>query len=180
MTKTNPTTDGLVAEWREVPGFPRAFVSSGGGVRGPSGQILKPATNHKGYLQVTLRQKGKARCVTVHSLVAFAFIGPRPPGFHVAHLDGSRDRNSIENLAYVSPAENMRHKLIHGTRQLGERHGKHRLTLEQARAIRDDRRSAGIVAAEYGVCKTTVGSIRRGFTWTAALAESPAQAGEAR
>lgn len=44
---------------------------------------------------------------------------------------------------------------------------KARLTAEQASAIRMDKRPTRLVAAEYGVERTTIQRIRRGTLWTA-------------
>ena len=38
----------------------------------------------------------------VHHVVAEAFLGPRPCGLVVRHMDGDRENNAASNLAYVT------------------------------------------------------------------------------
>lgn len=46
------------------------------------------------------------RHVSVHSLVARTFLGPRPAGAHIHHIDGDKRNNAPSNLEYVTPTEN--------------------------------------------------------------------------
>lgn len=62
------------------------------------------AKNNSGYLIMNV--EGKTR--TVHSLVAEAFLGPRPEGYDIDHIDGNKTNNTAENLRYVTHTENMR------------------------------------------------------------------------
>src|SRR4051812_44028305 len=51
--------------------------------------------------------KGTLRKTTfVHVLVARVFIGPRPPGLFVCHLDDNPDNNEWANVVYGTQAEN--------------------------------------------------------------------------
>lgn len=52
----------------------------------------------------------------MHTLVALAFLGPRPEGKpHIRHLDGNARNNHVSNLAYGTAAENVADSLQHGT-----------------------------------------------------------------
>lgn len=90
-------------------------------LRGPSGRlvsvrerILKPGTNPKGYEIVVLARDGQRYAVTVHSLVAAAFIGPRPAGAYICHNDDDPRNNNVGNLRYDSPRGNNLDTVNHG------------------------------------------------------------------
>lgn len=97
----------LLPEVRPIPGFPGYTVSTDGVVYGLSGKPLSPHPIGP-YLRVSPRQ----RAVMVHRLVALAFLGPPPDGkTQVNHVDGDPSNNSITNLEYVTPSENVRHSI---------------------------------------------------------------------
>jgi hypothetical protein len=64
---------------------------------------------------VGLNREGKEQKRYVHSLVAEAFIGPRPPGLEVCHGDGIPTNNRPENLRYGSHGSNLLDRVRHGT-----------------------------------------------------------------
>lgn len=68
-----------------------------------------------GYISVDLWRDGKPRRRRVHVLVAMAFLGVRPAGHDVRHLDGDRTNPKLGNLAYGTRSENNLDKLAHGT-----------------------------------------------------------------
>lgn len=104
-------------EWRPVAGLKLALEASNRGrVRRPAtselpARLLRPTPDLDGYL--TVRVDGKTR--RVHRLVMLAFVGPRPPGLQIRHLDGNNQHNDLSNLKYGTPAENAADKIRHGT-----------------------------------------------------------------
>jgi hypothetical protein len=69
-----------------------------------------------GYPMVTLSRDGVKRKFTIHTLVAIAFLGPRPTPKHVAcHNDGTRDNNHLVNLRWATQSDNLRDAVRHGT-----------------------------------------------------------------
>lgn len=98
----------LSEEWRDVVGFEgRYSVSSEGRVWSYlRDKELAVRARPNGYKAVTLYTEGKGRTCSVHTLVAEAFFGPRPPGNHVRHLNGDKNDNSRSNLKYGTPREN--------------------------------------------------------------------------
>ena len=71
--------------------------------------ILKPGTNHKGYLQLSLYKDGHVKTVKVHRLVAEAFI-PNTHGLEtVNHKDEVKSNNTVSNLEWMSRADNKRY-----------------------------------------------------------------------
>ena len=59
-------------------------------------------------------------CMNCHALMALTWIGPRPEGMEIDHLNGDRCDCSADNLQYVTPAENRkRAKLLRVLRSIG-------------------------------------------------------------
>lgn len=118
-----------------------------------------------GYPTVSLRRGGKTKRITIHRIVAEAFLGPCPPGLEVCHLDGNRSNNVASNLRYDTRKNNLADRENHGTSQRGERNPSAKLTDEQAEDIRR-RRKAGerlaSIAERYGVRESTISRIANG------------------
>lgn len=78
---------------------------------------MTPSKDGKGYLFVSLSKDGKRYLKKVHRLVAQAFI-PNPfrkP--QINHKNGDKTNNGIDNLEWVTNAENM----LHAYRVLGRK-----------------------------------------------------------
>ena len=58
------------------------------------------------YLAVNLCRNGTPKVTHVHRIVAEAFLGPRPTGRQVDHIDRNRFNNAACNLRYVTPSQN--------------------------------------------------------------------------
>lgn len=107
-------------EWRAVPGHPNHRVSSEGrvwsGLKGP-GRILRSAVDQYGYPIVSLwdpvERRGQSR--RVHILMLEAFVGPRPPGAVIRHLDSDPANCVLTNLAYGTHSENGLDAVRNGT-----------------------------------------------------------------
>ncbi len=69
--------------------------------------------NNSGYLLVGI--EGKVH--TIHSLVAEAFLGPRPKGYDIDHISGDKTDNRLCNLEYVTHKENIRRYYKNNTRK---------------------------------------------------------------
>ena len=75
-----------------------------------AGRLLKPGIASNGYPTVAL---GRGNTRTLHSLVADAFLGPRPPGKEVRHKDGVRTNPRLSNLEYGTRRENIYDSIRH-------------------------------------------------------------------
>jgi hypothetical protein len=99
-------------EWRDIQGYEGLYkVSNFGHVLNCKRlTFLKPASSYKGdYLKVSLFKDGKGRSISVHRLVAQAFI-PNPDNKpQVNHIDNNRQNPRSDNLEWVTAQENLRH-----------------------------------------------------------------------
>lgn len=103
-------------QWREIPGTNGTYeVSDRGNVRSWShmkqGAKLQPVPGGpRKYLCVRIPVNGKYKRVFVHREVALAFLGPRPEGALIRHLNGNKLDNRLTNLAYGTQADTRRDK----------------------------------------------------------------------
>lgn len=78
------------------------------------GRMLMLGKNNNGYLCSHLYKDGKRHAVEVHRLVASAFI-PNPLNLEqVNHKDLDKTNNHVENLEWLSRADNNRHAVRNG------------------------------------------------------------------
>ena len=98
-----------VETWKDISGFEGIYqVSNRGNVR-RNGRIKSQAIDHGGYCTVSLSVQSKQRTMSVHRIVATAFI-PNPDGKRtVNHKDGNKLNNSVENLEWATHSENIVH-----------------------------------------------------------------------
>lgn len=116
----------MTEEWRPVVGYEGLYeVSNLGRVRSlprwrshQQKLVLRCSSNNSGYQQVHLSTHNKQKSMTVHRLVAQAFI-PNPENKpEINHIDGDKTNNKIDNLEWVNRKENVHHaiyKLDHKT-----------------------------------------------------------------
>ena len=80
----------------------------------------------RGYGYVTLCYRRKTKHYSIHSLVAKAFIENPDNKPEVNHIDGNKHNNYVENLEWVTRAENMYHAKYAGLIKpcIGETHWK--------------------------------------------------------
>lgn len=71
-------------------------------------RLLKPQTNN-GYLYVCLPINGKWKNMSIHQLVANAFIPNIENKGQINHKDGNKNNNHVKNLEWVTCLENNRH-----------------------------------------------------------------------
>lgn len=165
--------------WKPVVGYEGWYsVSNMGRVRRDApGQgtfaprVLTIHAHRPGYQLVTFSRDGKARHAnTVHSVVAEAFMPPRPAGHQINHKNGNKRDNRLENLEYVTPKENTHHALRMGLSEVrGHANGRAILTEAEVIAIRhrctvkDD--TWKNIAAEYEISRGALRHIVRRTTW---------------
>lgn len=167
---------------KQIDGFPDYYVHPDGYViskksRNPVKMI--GSRPQKGYQSVSLRYEGVQVQKLIHRLVAEYFI-PRVNGKNqVNHIDGNKQNNSVSNLEWVSPKENMKHAVEKGlwTAPTDEQYIKNRLksnqtcakfTVEEASDIAEMKEVLGLSFKEtaeiVGCSINTVKNITRCIT----------------
>jgi hypothetical protein len=152
--------------WAPVANFPLYSVSELGRVRrDATGLVLKPSRQRQGYLSVKLYAGGQPKRVSVHRLVADAFIPAMPGRVFVNHIDGDKSNNAVLNLEWVTHSENIAHANRTGLMPVGERHRFAKLTENEVRFIRSSSLRHCELARMFGVAENTVYYARIGKNW---------------
>lgn len=162
------STDGeIFSHWK------RLGLGPGGGsrceVRMDFFKKLRAWQGRGGYLYVSCKKTSGAQSESVHAMVADAFYGPRPAGFHVRHKDGVIHNVTAANLCYGTPKENADDKVKHGTVLLGNAHQNTVHSDAMIFALRNkllNGASVAEVAAEFSmtsnyVTRIATGAVRR-------------------
>lgn len=169
----------MTEEWKPVLGYESRYeVSNIGSVRTVARvdsngrfrrcRLRKPQVSHDGYFYVILRKEDGIKLKKIHQLVIEAFVGPRPNGCVVRHLDGNQKNNHVVNLKWGTPKENNQDCVNHGRTYSGSKHWNIKLTEQEAidimeRFKRGERQA--FLAREYKISKTQIGNIVKGKSW---------------
>lgn len=180
-------------QYRDIPGFPGYRVGSDGSVwsalrqrpLGPGGgtesyvsdnwrQLKLRAEKKTRYLHVSIRRGGRYHRFRVHTLVLWAFIGPRPAGKMCCHRDDNPTNNALSNLRWDTHAGNAADAVRNGRRPKGESAASAKLTAAQVREVR--RRFASgerveTIAPEFGLTPLHVHPVARGTFYSSVVTE---------
>jgi hypothetical protein len=121
------------------------------------------------HKRVTLSVNGDTKRISVHRLVAEAFLGsPSKDQTLIRHLNGNPEDNRASNISWGTPKENEADKKRHDRHLAGERNHFAKLKLKDVEEIRG-RLMAGqgvcFLAGEYGVNRNTISNIKSGKNW---------------
>ncbi len=133
----------------QIKDFPDYMVDENGTVvslKKGKWKVLKGGIDNHGYPRVDLFKNGNRTPRNVHSIVAEVFLGPKPEGMEVNHINGCKSDCYLGNLEYCSHKENTIHAWVTGlhttTREAvgrasslnktGEKHHNARLSDSQA------------------------------------------------
>jgi hypothetical protein len=161
--------------WLPVIGYEGRYeVSNTGLVRSrkkSSWKILKPNVLKRGYSIVRLFNGSRktAKDILVHILVAASFLGEKPNGMQVNHIDGNKSNNHINNLEYLTGKENMQHAVKLGLfpSRKGEAHPSVKLKALQVQEIRalHGTRPITEIAKDFGITRMTASAIIHRRLW---------------
>lgn len=168
-------------EWRSIEGYRGIYeVSSMGRVRSLDrvltnghhrrGINLKPIPNDEGYLSVVLCWDGDRHMRKVHSLVCEAFIGPRPEGLVIDHINHKPDDNRVSNLEYVTHAENIRRSFSDGciNRHTGEGNPNAKIgwkDVKEIRRLHKDGAPVPDLASRFSISRSQVYNVVNLVSW---------------
>lgn len=149
-----------------IPGYDGYFVSRDGDVF----CVRKMSTYRcrDNYARVCIAQGGRKVRKAVHWLLATTFI-PKVSSdqMEVRHLDGNKQNNSPENLAWGTRAENAADMARHGTVK-GENNATAILNERSVREILATPRGRGVIknlAKKFGVSCGTIKAVRGRRLW---------------
>jgi hypothetical protein len=99
-------------EFFPIPNYDKYYASRCGQIySGKSNKIMKTAIKKNGYETIGLSMgTSRSYCyTTVHFLVAKTFLGERPKGYDINHIDFNKLNNHVSNLEYLTRHENVLH-----------------------------------------------------------------------
>lgn len=163
----NRSAEMKMTEWRSIDEYPAYEVSTGGEVRrvlpwknggNREGRVppytLKAKVGRHGYAEVGLHNAfGQKTCKT-HVLVALTFIGPRPEGQQILHLDANKMNPSLSNLRYGTQSENEADKKVQGRSLHFHKLGPH--DLNKIKIMRSNGAFLWEIGEHFGVHETTI------------------------
>ena len=174
--------------WKDVEGFEDFYkVSSFGNVQSKDrsvitktgkvmffkGKKLFLSLNGSGYntVCIKIRSLGISKSMTVHKLVATAFLTKKSTDTEINHIDGVKTNNSVENLEWCNHTHNIRHAFKTGlfTPKSAFIYPNSQLNKEQILEIRElfktsDKKLTEI-AKMYNVSREIISKLKNGRTY---------------
>lgn len=130
-------------------------------------KILSIKIGSSGYPCVAIwSNDGIKKMPNVHSLVAEAFLGPRPVGAVVCHKDDNKINSKLENLEYGTHSKNKKQAIENGAAPVGELHPQSKLTNKDVIEIKKMLDAGDLTHKQigdiFGVSRFTISSIKYG------------------
>lgn len=123
------------------------------------GRILRSHKNIGGYPTVVLYCNNLDRPTMVHILVAEEYLGPRPDGYQINHIDGDKSNNCADNLEYVTRSENQKHAYANGLNHTKK--APRRLSDSDRCSIAESHATADGLACRFGVSRSYVYALKK-------------------
>jgi hypothetical protein len=107
---------------KQITDYPNYSVTEDGRViNNKTNRELKPILGRNGYYQVSLCNSGKIKNVSIHRLVASAFLNNDENKREVNHINGIKTDNRVQNLEWNTSSENRQHAFDTGLKKYTER-----------------------------------------------------------
>ena len=135
--------------WKDISGYEGKYqVSNTGKVRSldynHTGKVreLKLKIDKYGYACIKLFKNGCRKYITVHRLVAAAFIKNTSNSPQVNHKDGNKLNNCVQNLEWCSNKENIQHG-----RKMGLFNKALKASIERRKSVLCIKKTSGMIFA---------------------------------
>ena len=125
--------------WMPIDGSD-VFVSNTGRIKLPDGRVTSGVKRGKNldYMCVGFFRFGTMKKFNIHTLVMESFVGKRPIGLVINHIDGNAANNNLSNLEYCTQSENVKHSFKIGkASQLGTKNSMAKYSEERVIKIRE-------------------------------------------
>lgn len=156
--------------WKDIKGYEELYqISNLGRVKSfyksKKGKIRKNC-DQGDYFYLPLRKDGVARNYYIHRLVALNFLETVEGKNEVNHIDGNKYNNRLDNLEWVTSAENKAHAYKTGLNMcIGENHWNAKLSNLKIQAIKELCFSGRFTEREIGeifeISQSTVNEIKK-------------------
>lgn len=156
-------------------GFETGYIISENGevVNTATGQKLKhyPINKYHRYVRIGLLIDGKLRQKGLHRVLMETFCPvENSDSLQVNHIDGNRNNNSLYNLEWVTPSQNVKHAFDHGLMKPMRGEDNPRNVLKEQQVVEIcELLSNGIteheIANKFNVSPTLIHNIRNHIAW---------------
>jgi DNA-binding NarL/FixJ family response regulator len=166
--------DDSVEVWKTVEGYEGLYEVSNLGrfARLKNGERFIRRINYAtSYPSVSFLKRNcdkTQKSMTLHAVVAKAFIGARPDGCIIRHLDGDRYNAKASNLVYGTVEQNVEDSIKHRIYK-GRRNGRSLLCEKGAEAVRmllEQGNTLSSIAQRLNVSIGTIHAIKTGRNWS--------------
>lgn len=158
-----------VSSFGRIKSLPRVTKRKRQGCLMVRGTIMSPSTT-RGYKKTVLSCGDKRHNKSVHALVLESYCGDRPDGMWARHLDNDPSNNTIWNLCWDTPKNNVADRWTFGTEIIGSACSRSKLNEEKVLAIRRlyacTDASCNDLGELFGVNGSSVWKIVKGKSWS--------------
>ena len=142
-----------------------------------TGNYIKINKNHNGYMRVSLMKKGGGTTSIQYHRLLMMLLKPIEgmEKLQINHIDGNKENNTLDNLQWVTPQENIHHAIETGLTDFsylqGEKTNFSHYTEKDAKLVIDLLKSNKYTDKEISKItgfpvRSFIAKIRRKETWT--------------
>lgn len=127
-------------------------------------RIRKLRKNKDGYLRFNAQSNGINKTFSVHRCIAETWLSHRVE--QVNHKDGNKENNRLENLEWVTQADNNLHAIKVLKLRIGKNHSNSKINEKDVKKIRSSKETLSNLAKKYNLGTSQIWRIKRRETWT--------------